>query len=59
MWESMPRYDRPSSFLGIDMKLFEDSAYYTDYVNALKKDLPNSWFKSQGAHHRQGHFFGR
>ena len=47
-WESMPKYDRPPSPLGVDLKSFEDSKYFTSYVDALKKDLPRSWMKFKG-----------
>ena len=49
-WESMPKYDCPPSPLGVDLKSFEDSKYFTSYADMQKKDLriPRSWMKFKG-----------
>ena len=49
-WESMPKYDHPPSPLGVDLKSFEDSKYFTSYADMQKKDLriPRSWMKFEG-----------
>ena len=46
--ESMPSYERPDSIHGIELKLFEDSQFFADYLAELKEQFPNSHLKFKG-----------